>query len=190
MDFPADNTFIRLSRRIPFRIPALRPNFIPPKRLYRPFIVAGALILAAVTGLTAQHFSANAAREEWEIDHPPTPRAWEHGLGAQGFRPVLKPEEIHLAGRKLPLRSDPSGSVWTTADLKWIVIFQEDAKTGNAFRLYCWSSCRSLPETWVPAGKGWMIFESLLARLEAHPPQTPVARLERKIHRNRGEILY
>jgi hypothetical protein len=198
MDFSIYDDLIGFGRRLPSRISALRSNFNPSKRLPRPFLIAGALLLAAVSGLTAERFASDAAREDFEKSHAPSSHAWDHGLGAQGFRPVLNPEEIHSASRKLPLRTSANGSVWTTADLKWVVVLGEDSGSGNPFRIYCWGECRPFPQAWVPeeGGSGWHSFDSLISHLEKSPLHESLGvkkvmqKVTKKGRRNPGEILY
>jgi hypothetical protein len=134
--------------------------------------------------------------EDFEKSHLPSPRAWDHGLGALGFRSLGKPDEIHSASRKLPLRSGLKGAVWTTNDLKWIVIFGEDEASAHPFRIYCWGECRPWPVAWaplssMPAGTvGWRAYDSLLARLEKNPFTSPVSAPHRPKRRDTREIRY
>jgi hypothetical protein len=197
MDFALHDTFARFRQRISVRIPTLPRDPLATQRFRRHLLTGASLAFALGAAIWAHELTRDIAWEEWENSRAPSVRAWEHGLGGQGFRHLVAPDEVRKADRKLPLRFDHPGAIWVAGDSSWIAVFGDGSSSGTAggepFRLYCSGDCHTYPTTWSPVGSGWPAFDALLARLEARPPQITAPGVKKKKpgnNRDRREIQY
>lgn len=150
------------------------------------------LLGSLVFGSLAADLSRDHAIHRWRMENLPPERVWTSALGSYSFRRLEKTSLLHRVMRTLPIQFDPSGAVWSTADLTWIVVMNPQAEAESGEVTPWVFSRRSEQELrtegsffprsgeWHPAEPGWPGFQDLLKKLERLPApktgQTPAER--------------
>ena len=119
----------------------------------RRFAGAALILVSIALGTWARDLAQAEALGSWLRLHPPSNLAWKHALESRQYRALTDPPALQRAARTLPSLVDEEGSVWASADARWIAIYQkQDDGLGSA--VYC-LSCSGAPAGWQPLGRGW-----------------------------------
>lgn len=188
MDFGLKFDLAGFRERVSQRVRQLRKNgsetkWIPRRgklnpRLKGGLFAASFISVAGVLAWSAQDLTYSHALSDWERSRLPSDRTWTYALGNQGWSSPSPSPTVHQALKKLPASLDRAGSVWTSPDLEWIVVFTDPNQTVS-HKLFC-HDCKKAPERWDPAGVGWSAFDQVLEKLERTKATRSVAQTKRK----------
>ena len=151
----------------------VRKNLIHKKLIlyyeYRRIIFAILLVISSLPiGYLAYRFTLKKHIENWSHTHRPSSQVWIEVLQSKNLQHYSNASLLHSVLYRLPRTIDHWGSVWTSKNRKWILVFQNPNKIEKPllFAPISQSSpstlSKSVPKTWKRVGVGWMAFQKTL----------------------------
>jgi hypothetical protein len=195
MDHTLDRYRLMAGRWLSRGIPALpkKPHWRLPSlsRGKRKLIAGGILLISsACAAVWAEQVARSSALDEFEHSRMPSAKVWNYTLESRGYQKLKDAWLIQKAIRRLPANLDQPGTVWSSRDSDWIVVFVNPDQ-GIPETVFCYQ-CKTQPSDWKPMGMGWPAFDRTLTESDAYTASAKV-RVKPKIpaeFRDSREVRY